>query len=1607
MATSSANPDDLGTFVTDAGKARTELSTAAAGVRGYYNDVVSRFSAQYSLSNPDLWIKLDAHLSDADTRDRFVGTVRDSFVAADNGSAGGAAGTVTVEDSRIASGLKAAGITSLPTATLTVDAPDLHARPPDSGFVADPVCTANGNYVEQELDLPLPGRAAPAGWRRTYNSRGHSRLGSLGPGWCSWADTALNLSSQLIEWRGPDGAESIIERPSAERPTLMPLLGAVLHADGSTFRFERGPAETWWYDDAGRPIRVRVDQSEITLEWAEGRLARVHHPRSRRSVLLEWNAAGTLITAVRASDGRTVSYTYDDDARLVAVTGGPQGARRYQYTAGLLVEAVDADGVTLARNSYDEAGRVLTQLTPEGRLVRFGYGEGYRTLVTDASAGAINEFRHDAAGRLICVVDDADRAFYRVFDDAGRLRGVQERSGARWAMDYDDARNLTHRTGPCGISERWTWDDLGRLTSHTDPRGSRTRWIYAGSARTPVEIVDATGALTRITVSDDDLPTCVVDPDGVTTRFRWDADGQLTELAVAGGGRTRLRYDAAGRLVEIIGPDGHSRLWETDDAGRVVLEQAPGGLRSEFHYTPAGRPDGYADPAGGRWSSTYGTHGRVEQVSDPLGSTVGFEYDPFGNTRLIVAPDGQKFQFDHDGLGRLVAISDPAGATFRRGYDPDGRPTAESDGDGHEWQVHYDDAGRPAERVSPDGRSWRRAYDPAGSVLTLTDPAGATTHYEYDPRGRVIAVTDAAGRRRTAGWTPGGRLASVTSPLGHRVTYGYDKAGRLAETLSPSGARTIYRRDPAGRLTALVTPAGRETRCEYDAQGAVSAVIRPGGRRLTIERNPLGLPIVITDGDGAARRYTYDARGALTSATDPLGAVTRYDYDTRGRLHAWTDPLGGRHLLRYDEVGRQTGATDPLGRTTTITRDRNGAVETVRQADGTGARWWRDPAGQLTGRGLPDENQPRLRYGYDPAGRLVTADPVRPQDPAATADPPGPDIAVALDYNAVGQLVARTTAAGRLEFGYDDDGRRVNVGRAGTAPVRYHYDDDGYLRSVDHPALGRRRIARDADGRPEIPGRTVERDAVGRIVRIVHHGTELRFGYDTADQLITVDGPTGRHTLTWDLGGRLVTENHGDPTTTIRSTFDAAGQLTTRQVGQGAPTTFRYDAAGRRVAADGPAGAVEYNWDALGHLAEVRHLSAGADGSAGRTTRLTVDAIGDPLQVNGLGVLWDPLDWPGQIHSLGTTTYAHTRSALGVIEDAPTDEAARGRWIETDWQNSPGSYDPWGLPIPGGPNGQAGGSAESTTWLGYRGELTIDGLVWQRERLLDPATRSFLSPDPLEHIPGTLGTANPYHYAYNDPIGMLDPTGLRPLSDEDYNDYRAQDRRSTLGKAWHNIKKDPWGSLAAAAVIGAGIGLMFVPGGQVVGAGILIGSGVSAGLGLVTGNFNPRDIAISGAIGGIGAGVGAGLGGLAADTLGTDATVAEDIGGAARARTFKFGNLRPGVLGETDVNGNITIQQGLTGQAFTETLRHETVHSILTPPAPLNKITAALYEHSHLYRYAEEAAAETYAKSDLWYGLKYPLTGGYRITIPRLGAELAGVGTAGSAAGYGIYEAAR
>jgi hypothetical protein len=122
---------------------------------------------------------------------------------------------------------------------------------------------------------------------------------------------------------------------------------------------------------------------------------------------------------------------------------------------------------------------------------------------------------------------------------------------------------------------------------------------------------------------------------------------------------------------------------------------------------------------------------------------------------------------------------------------------------------------------------------------------------------------------------------------------------------------------------------------------------------------------------------------------------------------------------------------------------------------------------------------------------------------------------------------------------------------------------------------------------------------------------------------------------------------------------------------------------------------------------------------------------------------------------------------------------------------------------------------------------------------------------------------------------------------------------------------------------------------------------------------------------------------------------------------WRYGHLPPNQAGSTDLFGNITIRHGVMGSQLVETVRHERVHRLLSPRhGPLRPLRAKLvglrYQHSHLARYLEEAAAETYGTASLREGLAFPFRHGY-VQPWRVAAEGAGGVGAGSVS-YGVYE---
>jgi RHS repeat-associated protein len=1311
----------------------------------------------------------------------------------------------------------------------------------------------------------------------------------------------------------------------------------------------------WRFDPEGRPVEIDPGPGHrVALGWEGGRLVRLAHERGR-SLGFTW--VGERIVAAVADDGRRVDYCYDDDGRLVAVEG-PMGARRYTWDeAGRLAAATDADGVVAVRTGYDRDGRVTAQDTAAGRTVRFTYRPDLVTEVGDDRGGPSNRWVHDEDGRLVQAVDGLGRATTTVHDEAGRRTRVIDRRGGTTSYVWDRAGRCRRIERPGGATVALDWDDRDRCTAVTGPGGATCRYGYTGDDRVPTTIEDPVGGVTHLEVVDGQVRR-VVDADGVALRFAHDDEGRLVALTDGDGATLRYEWDAAGQLVAMTSPLGHRTSVERDPAGLVVARRLPDGGEWHVERSAAGRVVAVVDPTGGRQELRRGPDGEVVEDVDPTGAATRFEHDEHGATVAVTAPDGGRWTFGHDALLRPITVTDPAGATWPREYDPEGALVATVTPTGTRRAAAVDESGAVT-RVDDGCTSVRFGYDAAGRAVRQTRPDGTTALAEHDAAGRLVAVTEPTGDVSRLEWTPAGRLAAVVAAGGARVVHRYDGLGRLAEVVDAEGGRRRLRYDRDGRVVERTGPTGETTAYAYDAAGRVVEVTAPDGGVTRHAYDLAGRPIARTGPDGGVTRWSYDAAGRIVAVTDPAGGVTRFERDPCGRVVAQVDPTGARWTLRLDARGNPVETTDPEGRTTRYGYDLAGRQ--IRRIDPDGTRhWWCwDDADRLTALGAgPIET----RYTYDDLGRLARVDDSRGAVVTRTWDPAGrlaaETVALAGNADPAGAAVAtwqRDPAGNVVEATLALPGREP-------ATTRYHLDRCGRPALVHDPVVGTVTIERDAAGRPTTVARPaedgtrvverrrwaagrlagwdgprdrgeVERDPAGRVVAVVRGGegdgggSRTRYGYDAAGQLVAVDGDHGRWRFTWDPAGRLVAEEapHGDR----RFTYDRAGRLTTIE-GPGGTTHVEWDACGRRLAEHRPGGRERrFHWDALGRLTGVDVTDP--DGAT-RSRRFDHDPLGRLAAVDGVPLRWDPTgpldrlwavgehllapdgahgahgiasgaddpDAPDVLDPWAVRPAASPRGAHGLDGTAAGDGGAAGSFV-LGVGRGPDPLDPG--PDPTGPE------RPPVPAVGARGELVIDGLVWLGARVYDPATRSFLSPDPLPGLAGHPWTSHPYQYAANDPVGWADPTGLRPVTDAEL---------AAIRDGWHDDAWDRYGGYVVGGLMVLGAAAVFmIPGIGPVASSMLVGALASGGLSAgvqqaVHGEVDWAHVAIDMVIGAGAGGLGFAAGGLrsvaAMSPLARGATVGvveSTVGGMTARATYGQDPFDPGAMALDVLSGGV------------------------------------------------------------------------------------------------------
>jgi RHS repeat-associated protein len=633
-----------------------------------------------------------------------------------------------------------------------------------------------------------------------------------------------------------------------------------------------------------------------------------------------------------------------------------------------------------------QLGFVLRRLSSR-RYVLFHHGEPATEFELDKS-GTLGRLKRlfDGSHQILFHRNGGDQ-LERIVDSAGRHIAVLEGPGGRLlkltlegkggkpdfvlvANQYDDRGNLVATSNGTGHGHTFAYDKADRLVLRSGRKGFKFRFEYDEQGR----CVKSTG--------DDGLYA-------VTLEYK--VPGRLTKVTNADGGVWTYSFDPFGNLADIQDPLGGRKKFLRDESGRLTVELDENQNATRYVYDSPGEPVAKIDPLGNQIALPEDPNARNPRAHRVAARAVEYEYGRLIDVGSINLPDrahvrtlplsgeAKKFVFVSEEAEPETSTLDgqfpvlPLGPSWwpdpvqGRIFNDIGKLVRQHDGFGRTRQWDYDASGNISGHQDFDGGQWSYDYGSWHLLRGITNPLGAKVKVTYTSTEKVASCTDAAG--------------TVSE-------YRYDLNNHLIEVKRHGIVRDIYARDPAGNLLAKHGGNGREL--------------------LRFEIGPGNLKTKRTLASGDEHIFEYDKAGRyLVAATKKDKTEFAYDgfgnrilekHNGRGVTHRFRSkhrPIETIFLDRFVIHYKRTShlvITDPGGKSHETRDLSNGIVERtfsngsreVTQFDWQGrclfksverasGRIWNrrfDWSGEGELRQIQDNHNGDIRHEYDAAHRL-------------------------------------------------------------------------------------------------------------------------------------------------------------------------------------------------------------------------------------------------------------------------------------------------------------------------------------------------------------------------------------------------------------------------------------------------------------------------------------------------------------------------------------------------------------------------------------------------------------------------------------------------------------
>jgi len=1313
-----------------------------------------------------------------------------------------------------------------------------------SGTTTRPLQAYTYNTIGSHANIPL--FVAEYG----YNTHGHLVSVATAAGTRSYSHTPEHLIHEVTDVNGHVEVTNTYDQDGRVVHQLSEYDYEISYqylADGKTVIAGKnaGIAPNIFYSDAkGRLVStVASDGTRYTMRYNSFNKRVSETYRDGTTVARSYDTRGRLVKE-RTPEGTDYTYGWDEHDRITDVSVrdardtvnlGPSMTVTYEYaddTNPNPVALTDATGA-VTRYEWNDQGYPTRITDPTGVINTFEYDEHGDLIAVSDGLGNTVSYTRDAQGRIIRTTNPLGYASTIRYNESGVPVSFEEPSGARWTLIYPQVHTGSHiptlirnphrteqsvtmdgltqgllpsaLTDPYGNTTMFTYNRANDITSVTDPLGHTLQNIYDVRGNL-TQIVDSNGGTWNYVYDGLSQLVEATDPSGAVTRYSYDLNGELSSVTDATGVEIKRRVDRQ-RGIEEIADAFSSSFIHTDIFGRVTSEQkrARGGssatkktdVESEFiTYDAAGRPVEILDAAGGLTRCERDGAGRVLRVISAEGRIETYEYDAAG--RVIshaVGLDAPERYTDEEGVSRVVEPS--AWAITRLEYDAASQIIKRINPDGTVEKITYDVCGRVT-GVEAGARVASYEYDLCGRLIGVRDSSFGQRRFKYDAAGQIIQATDGLGFRTHFSYTATGQVCRVVDAAGQVTDYEYDALDRLVRVIKAAGTDDEsvqeYAYDAASRLIRAHDGVREYTHTyDYAAGGRLSHTCVDGVKAAEFGVEDQGRTVWVRDYASAQaldagasedafvqHRFVYDARGLLTersrsgvmtdTAGEPSGAA---DVDAQVQaLNTFTNTGAYTLTLGYDADGYRTRMVTPYGETA-IAYDGAGRVVSMSRADQDAHR-----------------ESPAAQYSYDAMGRLIRAQLG--------------DILSRWEFDSESGLVcsysrentAKANSVERTEVIRDEQGRIVGLDSA-----------DGLVVWVFEAGLMvSERAWRHSSG----PG---EPEETSRVL-----AGERWFAYNRLNQLTKI--------IAIEYAAAIAPEFAGLHREVINRTV----------------TTYEYNAAGERTRAHtasntGLRSTHDYDWDVFGALSTVTDTVSsdafhanplGITGFSSRV-RLVTDVTGELAQVagvNGVSVplLWDPDAAMPQILGAGSMPAPGSDGGFSQVGIA-------------------GGFDPWAVPsmlgsapdvqgmnIPGlsrtpsaGDSGVWGSMLPAGFSFTGAGSVCVAGLDVMGARVFDGVSKRFLSTDPLAQVPGTGFFADVYAFCGNNPVGLMDPWGMKPMSPDEFQKYSQEQ----YNKALKNIRD--YAMAGVAIVAGAVLSTLALTGpwGIIFGAagGALLGAG--------------------------------------------------------------------------------------------------------------------------------------------------------------------------------------